>query len=146
MASDQLDMTEIRKRAEARVRKRGEFIQHVGIYIVVNLFLWIGFGLFALVTGGAWGWLLVPLLSTLGWGVGVAIHAITTYFETGMMERMREREIDREIQRERSRRGIAEPDEMPEKPKREQMVRLTDDGELAYEDEPERRTSKKSRK
>ncbi len=132
MSDQQIDYEDIRRRAEQRVKKRAEFWQHLAIYVVVNLFLWLLFGIFSAYAGGP-GPLIVPLLSTVGWGMGLVIHGIVTYVETNM-DRMREREIDREIQREMQRRGLTS-DEVLEKPKRDQTVRLSDDGELIYEDE-----------
>jgi hypothetical protein len=133
MSNEQL-YNDIRARAEKRAKKRGEFYQHLAIYIIVNLFLWVIF----LVISGFFGSpipLLVPFLSTLGWGLAVAIHATVTYIETGAMEAMREREIQREMQRELRRRGIDDESELFEKPKRDQVVRLSDDGELVYEED-----------
>jgi membrane protein implicated in regulation of membrane protease activity len=127
-----LNYDEIRRRAEKRANKRKELFMHVGIYIIVNLFLWLIFGILSAVSASP-ALLLIPLLSTLGWGIGVAIHAVVTFAETTALDSMREREIEREIQREMRLRG--NPD-MLEKPKREQTVRLSDDGELVYDDEP----------
>jgi hypothetical protein len=124
----------IRKRAEKRANKRKELLMHVGIYIIVNLFLWLIFGVISAVSANP-VLLLIPLLSTLGWGIGVAVHAVVTFVETTALDSMREREIEREIRREMRLRGIDDPD-MLEKPKREQTVRLSDDGELVYDDEP----------
>jgi 2TM domain len=139
--SDEQLYSEIRARAEKRAKKRGEFYQHLAIYIIVNLFLWLIF----LVLGAFLSSpipLIIPFLSTLGWGLAVAIHATVTYIETGAMEAMREREIEREMQREMHRRGIADESELYEKPKRDQVVRLSDDGELVYEeDEPAKKSS-----
>ena len=66
----------------------------------------------------------------------LAIHAVVNYVETTGMDNMREREIEREIQRELRRRGLTESD-LLQKPKRDAAVRLSDDGELVYEDDEE---------
>jgi 2TM domain len=133
MSDDQLNYEEIRRRAEQRANKRKELIMHVAVFIVVNLSLWLVFGV---ISGFAANptFLLIPLLSTLGWGMGVAIHGVVNYVETTGMDNMREREIEREIQRELRRRGLTEAD-LLEKPKRETTVRLSDDGELVYDDD-----------
>ena len=133
MSDNQLNYDEIRRRAEKRVNKRKELLMHGAVYIIVNVSLWIVFGVIAAFSGQA-ELLLVPLLSTLGWGMGLAIHAIVNYVETTGMDNMREREIEREIQRELRHRGLTESD-LLEKPKREAAVRLSDDGELVYEDD-----------
>jgi hypothetical protein len=143
MANDQLDYAEIRRRAEQRVTKRKEFMMHLAIYILVNVGLWIGFLFLGGLIGGPWP-LLIPLLSTIGWGLAVAIHGVVNYFETTGMDAIREREYQRELQHEMRRRGIDDP-ALLDKPKRDQAVRLSDDGELVYEDEeePNRRSSRK---
>ncbi len=147
MSYEGLNYDEIRARAEKRARKRAEFLQHLAIYIVVNLFLWIGFFIFAMVIAHNPAVLLVPLLSTVGWGLAVAIHGAVYYFDTTGMDNMREREIQREIQREMQLRGLTNPDDLYAKPKREarqRSVRLSDDGELIYDDEPPRKASNRT--
>jgi uncharacterized membrane protein (DUF485 family) len=141
MANDQLDYEAIRTRAEKRANKRKEFLLHLAVYILVNLGLWLVFVLIAAATTPLA--LIPPLLSTLGWGVGVGIHALVNYFDTTGMDSMRDREYQRELEREMRRRGIDDP-AMLDKPKRDQTVRLSDDGELVYEDDeqPNRRSSR----
>ncbi len=144
MSDNQLNYEEIRARAEKRANKRKELLMHVAVYIIVNLSLWLIFGIMAAFSGSA-ALLLVPLLSTFGWGMGLAIHAAVNYVETTGLDAMREREIDREIEREMRRRGLTEADVL-EKPKRDAAVRLSDDGELVYdEDEPPAQELRRSR-
>jgi hypothetical protein len=140
-----LNYEEIRQRAEKRANKRKELLLHVAVYIIVNLALWLVFGIIASVSSSGQALLLIPLLSTLGWGIGVAIHAAVNYIETTGLDAMREREIEREIQREMRLRGLDAADVL-EKPKREQAVRLSDDGELIYEDEVEEAPRSKQRR
>ncbi len=133
MSNDGLDYEQIRARAEKRVKKRAEFLQHLAVYLIVNGFLWLMFLVIAITTG-AWPALIAPFLSTFGWGIGLAIHALTVYVDTTAVENMRQQEIDREIQREMQRRGMSEFPERQEKPKRDQVMRLSDDGELIPDD------------
>jgi hypothetical protein len=148
MSNSRLDYDEIRKRAEKRVKKRAEFIQHLAIYLVVNTFLWLFFGAIAVFTH-AWPVLIPALLSTFGWGLGLTLHGINVFAETSLIDNMREREIQRETQREMDRLGISDPAELYEKPKRDASrdasVRLSDDGELIYEEEKSRKRSNGSR-
>ncbi len=144
MSNPQLDYEEIRRRAEVRVKKRAEFIKHLAIYIIVNLFIWAFFGAIGLLTNSFPYTLIPAVLSTLGWGLGVAIHGVTTYLDTSRLETMREREIEREMQRELAMRGMSEQD-VYEKPKRDRVARLSDDGELVYDDEPPVEVRKSSR-
>ncbi|MCC7447396.1 MAG: 2TM domain-containing protein [Anaerolineae bacterium] len=135
MSNAQLNYDEIRKRAEIRVKKRTEFIKHLAIYIIVNLFIWAFFGFIALFVSHTFYVLIPAVLSTLGWGLGVAIHGVTTYLDTSRLETMRDREIEREMQRELAMRGMSEVD-LYEKPKRDRVARLSDDGEIVYDEEP----------
>src|SRR5689334_5507250 len=136
MSDNQVNYEDIRRRAEKRVNKRKELLMHAAVYIIVNVSLWLVFGAIAAFSPGKTALLIIPLLSTLGWGMGLAIHAVVNFIETTAMDNMREREIDREMQQELRRRGLTEAD-LLEKPKRDAAVRLSDDGELVYdEDEP----------
>ena len=134
MSNDDLNYEEIRARAEKRVKKRAEFLQHLAVYLIVNGFLWLMFLVIAITTG-AWPALIAPFLTTVGWGIGLAIHALTVYVDTTAVENIRQQEIDREIQREMAQRGMSEFPERPEKPKRDRVMRLSDDGELIPDDE-----------
>jgi len=137
--SHDLNYDEIRARAEKRVKQRAEFYQHLAIYLVTNVLLWIMFALISILSGGGGGPLIVPLLSTLGWGIGLAIHGIVVFVDTTAMDARREREIQREIQRELRRRGIDDPAALYDKPKRDQALRLSDDGELIPDDAQSKR-------
>jgi hypothetical protein len=133
--SHDLNYDDIRTRAEKRAKERIEFYQHLAIYLVTNALLWLLFILISVLTNGGAGPLIVPLLSTLGWGIGVAIHGIVTFVDTATtMDAMREREVQREIKRELRRRGIDDPSALYDKPKRDQAMRLSDDGELVPDD------------
>ncbi len=145
MSNDGLNYDEIRARAEKRVKKRAEFLQHLAIYAIVNGFLWLMFLVIA-VTTGAWPALIAPFLSTVGWGIGLAIHALTVYVDTNAVEKIRQQEIDREIQREMERRGMPGLPERHEKPKRDQVMRLSDDGELIPDDTDEEQEPPRARR
>ncbi len=144
MSNNSLNYDQIRARAEKRVKKRAEFFQHLAVYLVVNVFLWIMFGGLAFVTHTPLA-MIPAFLSTMGWGIAITLHAITVFIDTKVAEDMREREIDREMRREMQRLGIEDPEELYEKPKRDQNVRLSDDGELVYEDEEPRKQSRRGK-
>ena len=62
---------EIRRRVEQRYQQRTELVIHFAVFVAVNLLLWgIGF-----ITGSIsdFPW---PMIPTLGWGSGLAAHAI----------------------------------------------------------------------
>lgn len=124
------DIESLRKKAEKRVKRRQEYIGHVAAYVIINVFLW----LMALAFGmGDW-----PIWVTLGWGIGLAFDTLD-YFTNSPDKR--EDAIQREMAKLAAQEGYI-------KPKREQSARLSDDGEIVYdeeyeESEPQRRTKRK---
>lgn len=78
---------EIRERAIARLKAKGEFKVHVLAYVLVNAFL---VAIWA-VTGAGFFWPVFPLL---GWGIGIVFHAWDVYRGEPSEDRIR-REIDR---------------------------------------------------
>src|SRR5260221_13580307 len=76
-----------------------------------------------------------PLLVTLGWGIGLAMHGINVFFKSRLMDRLNDQAFEREIALEKQRlRMVGQDDSIEEKPKRKSRPmtgRLTDDGELA---------------
>lgn len=83
-------MTEeqIRKLAEDRV----DFKVHFFIYVVINLLIW-GVWYF---TGSGFPWAVFP---TVGWGIGLFIHFVTTYRVCGIFSVENEIEKIKEKQR-----------------------------------------------
>lgn len=142
--SQKIDYEAIRKRVEKRVKARQEWVSHLTAYIIVNIGVW---GIW-FITGAGFPW---PMFVTLGWGIGMGIHT-ATYLTEASMERNKEEAIDREIRREKLR-LYGDPDyddSMIEKPKRrarekERAMRLTDDGELEYDDEADMEANAKQK-
>jgi 2TM domain-containing protein len=117
---------EIRRRVEKRIKQRNEFYIHLAVYIAVNLLLW---GIWFFTSNFHNGednfpWPFIPMM---GWGIGIVAHGLTVYFNSARRIEARERAVQREIERERER--LANDDHY-EKPKRDQRMRLTEDGEL----------------
>ena len=139
MPNNEIDYEAVRRRAEKRTNEKIEFYIHISVYIIVNLVLWaLGLALGSVLGLGTWG-IFIPLLVTLGWGIGAAIHGAKVYLEGGLKDRMRDQAIRREMELERLRLGINEENEdsdeelVLQKPKRrnkDRVVRLGDDGEL----------------
>lgn len=82
------DEASIRRRIEEQHKKRNEFAIHLVVFAVINVMLWAIF----LFTGGVGAQLGIPdfathfpwpLLVLLGWGSGLAAHAVDTYAQTG---------------------------------------------------------------
>src|SRR5712691_3728269 len=137
MSNDQIDYEAIRQRAEKRVRQRIEFVQHLSIYVIVNLILWALWHIgrnFSDWQPLQFPW---PILVTLIWGVALAIHGAVVYTQTNMMDAMREAAIQQEVEREMRLRGMDTQTAELEKPKRDRAVRLSDDGEMVPVDEAE---------
>ena len=146
MSNKEIDYDAVRRRAEKRTNEKIEFYIHLAVYIIINVVLW---GL-AITIGnalGLGGWAtLLPLLVTLGWGIGLAIHGAKVALEGGFKDRMRIRAVRQELALEKLRLGIKDDDEeiedmILEKPKRKsqpKVVRLTDDGELTEVDDDQR--------
>jgi hypothetical protein len=79
---------DLRQRALERLEKRAEFRMHLAAYILVNavlVTLW-----FVMFEGG----LFWPIFPMLGWGIGLAFHAMDVYRRP-----MTEERISREMQR-----------------------------------------------
>jgi hypothetical protein len=138
---DQIDYDAIRARVERRFRERRRFTKSIQAFVWMNVSIW---GLWYLTGQLNNNTFPLPALLTLLWGVSLVMRGIRVYFFPSH-EDARERAFEREIERERRRirRGLPEPqlDFEGEKAKRG-VVRLSDDGELVYEDEPKRSASR----
>jgi hypothetical protein len=127
---------ELRQRAEARaksrVNKRRELLIHLVVYLLALPFIWVFFGFLAW-TNSDPNVLIAAVLATLGWGFAVAAHAGVVFVENRDWDAARDREIAREMAREMM---IREANAGTfEKPKRDRIMRLSDDGELIASDD-----------
>ncbi|MBL8777528.1 MAG: 2TM domain-containing protein [Acidimicrobiales bacterium] len=77
-----------REEAIKRLKARREFLTHVVTYVVVNAFL-IGVWF---VTGAGYFW---PVWVLGGWGIGLVLHAWTTFAQKPITEAEIEREMHR---------------------------------------------------
>lgn len=85
---------ELHRLARRRVKLKMGWYLHAAVYTTVNLGLWA----IDRSTGGQ-RWHVWPLL---GWGLGLAIHGVMTWFALGgggIRERMVQRMVQRELQR-----------------------------------------------
>jgi hypothetical protein len=87
--------SELRARAEARVKAREDFRIHLFVYLAINGLLWIIWYLGGADLANPW-----PIFPLIGWGVGLGIHWYITY---GRGEDRREAEIAEEMRRLRGR-------------------------------------------
>lgn len=106
--SEENARVQIRRRLEERYQKRQEVLMHGSIYVFVNTILWGG----ALILSANPSWLgpdfaevtpyilSFPILTTLGWGIGLFAHIMDYYFKHGPGFDHRERYIQQEIERE----------------------------------------------
>ncbi len=83
--------SDLRARAEARVKAREDFRIHLFVYLAINGLLWIVWFLSGADLADPW-----PIFPLLGWGIGVAVHWYVTY---GRSEGRREAEIEEEMRR-----------------------------------------------
>lgn len=129
MTEKQPDYEKIRQRAEKRVRSRSDFFQHMAVYVIVNLGLWSVYILTKELIPFPW-----PVFITLAWGVGLSLHGVDVYFNSSLMEARREAAIMREMERELAlyRQSSEEP---YSKPKRDRVLRLTEEGEMVPDDD-----------
>jgi hypothetical protein len=123
----------MRERAEKRVKNRQEFVSHLIIFLMINGMLWF---IYLSTHPGVFAW---PLIITLGWGAGLVSHAMAVYRDSNAGQRARERAIQREMEREMALMG----EDIDVKPKR--SARLSDDGEIVYDDSPADLRHSKSR-
>jgi hypothetical protein len=84
---------DLRRRAERRVRVRQGLIGHAGVYVVVNA----GLAVVNLVTSPHYLWF---LWTTLGWGIGLAVHAWAVF---SVLSGDHERAVQAEMARLRER-------------------------------------------
>jgi hypothetical protein len=84
-------MDDADKRRDAVIRrleaKRG-FNVHAALYVIVNLLLMFIWGF----SGAGYFW---PVWPIVGWGVGLAFHGWTTYFEKPITEEDIRREMEK---------------------------------------------------
>lgn len=113
----------LRLHIEKRIKCRQEVIGHIIAYVLVNIMLWVIYGL----TGGGHPW---PIYPMMGWGIAVFFHAMSYYTQYGRGYDHHETQVQRELDEEYERRDT------PHKPKNRQsdyiggQVRLTQDGEF----------------
>lgn len=75
------------ERAEKRVKELRDFWTHLAIYVVVNA----GLIVLDLVQGNGLQWAYWVII---GWGIGIAAHAVSTFvFESGFMSRWERRKV-----------------------------------------------------
>lgn len=82
-------MTDDQRRAYAlrRLKARYDLRVHAVVYVIVNAML---VAIWAVTAPGGFFW---PVLSILGWGIGLAIHAYTVFFPESYTEEQIEREL-----------------------------------------------------
>ncbi len=101
----QPDDAQLRAQAEKRVGARIAFHRHLASYLIINAFIILIWLIVALTSGGSawWPWFIFPLV---GWGIGLAFHAVNTYGAAAggaRHEKMVQREMDKQRERDNNR-------------------------------------------
>ncbi|MEO8612788.1 MAG: 2TM domain-containing protein [Chloroflexota bacterium] len=146
---------DIRRKVERRYKQRLGLIIHVVVYLIINSMFW---GMWAFMTPVATTLQVIgapsqtmalpigfpfPLIIMVGWGAGLVAHFLSYYFRYGAGANQRDEAIQREIDQELARREQAG---YLEKPKNDQRMRLSEDGELeAVPDDEISETEKRKR-
>lgn len=113
-----MDDHELRSYVKMRVDKWAEFAMHLTGFIFGNALIWSVWALELRHMN-----LIFPLMVTLGWLIGLAIHGVDVFYKTVVMERTYKRELERIN-------GYI-------KPKRNGRASFTSDGELVIPDDAE---------
>jgi hypothetical protein len=133
MTDDRIDYDRINQRVEKRLRERKKLRGLVLAFVVMTAVVWTTYLLVdpMVPPEGKFLWPLIPMVAM---GVVVIWRAVEVYFLAEAREREWDDLMEREIERERAR---LYDEAVLEKPKRDQVAHLSDDGELVYEeDEP----------
>lgn len=78
MTTDNQDAELRESRIRQRVHRLAEFYQHLMAYVIFNTLFWLVVGVMYLNDAASLRFVFfIGLLSTIGWGIGVASHAIT---------------------------------------------------------------------
>jgi hypothetical protein len=85
-----------------RVRREAEFWRHAMVYALVNGAVLLGFALYAAYSGKARAlWASAPM--AFGWGIGLAVHAITVYGRLSVFDsEWEERKVRQLLDKDRS--------------------------------------------
>ncbi len=83
------------ERARKRVEALKGFYTHAAVYVLVNTGLFV----INLLAGGSW-WFFWPLI---GWGIGLAVHALNVFGSGNMLSRDWEERKTREFMDEEAR-------------------------------------------
>ncbi len=120
------ELKQIQAEIDQRINKRKEFYIHAAVFAVLIPAIWLVWLILGMPLG-----VLLPLIITLGWGSGLAGHAVDVWYSTSGRVRMRERELQREMWR----RGLdTGTPAFTEKQKRDAIGRLSDESD--DEEEP----------
>ena len=83
-----LSEEELYRVAERRIKTKREFLTHLVMYVVVNIFLFF----MNIFTSPGYLWV---LWVTFGWGIGIAAHGIDTYVKLNLDRTAVDREVER---------------------------------------------------
>ena len=114
------------EKARKRVKKKKEFYQHFGSYLVMSAFFFL---LNAVTSFGNW-WFYWPML---GWGIGIAFHYIDVFGIPGVGEMSKdweEKAIEEELEKIKREKGPSKPEDHLDLKELEKRPNKWDDSEL----------------
>ena len=125
----------IRRRVERRAKQRREFFGSLTSFLAVNFTLWFIWYMSSAGKGTLeFPW---PIFITIAWlwSSDLVGQGLQVYRNSERARYRHEQAIQREIALEKMRLGLGDSDDSYEKPKRDRLVRLSDDGELLSEED-----------
>src|SRR5260221_1961507 len=125
----------IRRRVERRAKQRRDFFGSLTSFLAVNFTLWTIWYVSSAKNGAFdFPW---PIFITIAWlwSSDLVGQGLQVYQNSENALSRREQAIQREIALEKIRLGLDGNDASYEKPKRDRLVRLSDDGELLSEED-----------
>ncbi len=135
--SNQIDYAKINERVARRMKQRKDFQGTVLAFFIVSGITWTVYLMSDSQDPFVW-----PIIPTLVLAIVAVWQGLETYVLAEGREREQDRLYERELARERAR---LYGDADLEKPKRDQSVRLSDEGELVYDDEEDQEPERRSR-
>lgn len=87
----------LRQIAQRRVTERRGFFLDLGLFVVINVVIWGAWLLVWPPEAGSFPW---PIFVTIGWGIGLTVHGLMTYW---ILSGANDAAVEREMRKLRER-------------------------------------------